>query len=160
MQLFFWLNLLSHIWPNEPMWDHEVSWVLEYKNGTLDIWHMRWELFWEGFKRKKVLLDIRLLRFRSWREEIEIYEKKFNKSFEKPFRKSFGKSYISFGFWAGWEWKQSFDQVLKVVVGGGWCTEILTSALLLLFLNWYFEFWNKRFEQRGAGAELDNLTSK
>ena len=41
-------------------------------------------------------------------------------------------------------------------VGGGWCTAIITSALLLLFLNQDFESKIKKFEQRGAGAELDN----
>ena len=42
------------------------------------------------------------------------------------------------------------------MVGGWWCTEIITSALLLLFLNQDFESRIKKFEQRGTGAELDN----
>ena len=40
------------------------------------------------------------------------------------------------------------------MVGG--CTEIKVSALLLLFLNLDFESRIKKYEQRGAGAELDN----
>ena len=55
-----------------------------------------------------------------------------------------------------------FHWLLKVVVGGGgwmggWCTAIITSALLLLFLNLDFESRIKKYEQRGAGAKLDNL---
>ena len=60
---------------------------------------------------------------------------------------------ISFGLWADREWKPSFSHLW---VGGWWCTEILVSALLLFFLNWDFESRIKKFEQRGAGAELDN----
>ena len=41
---------------------------------------------------------------------------------------------------------------------GGWCIEIIASALLLLFLIWDFESRIKKFEQRGAGAELDNIS--
>ena len=43
-------------------------------------------------------------------------------------------------------------------VGG--CTKIITSALLLLFLNCDFESGIWRFVQRGAGAELDNFLKK
>ena len=44
-------------------------------------------------------------------------------------------------------------------VGGGGCTEIVISALLLFFLNRDFESRIKKFEKRGAGAELDNNLS-
>ena len=41
--------------------------------------------------------------------------------------------------------------------GVGGCTEIITSALLLLFLNWDFDSRVKKFKKRGAGAELENI---
>ena len=41
--------------------------------------------------------------------------------------------------------------------GWWWCTEILASALLILYLNLDFESRVKKFEQKGAGAELDNI---
>ena len=37
----------------------------------------------------------------------------------------------------------------------GECTEIIASALLLLFFNSDFKRRIKKFEQREAGAELD-----
>ena len=54
--------------------------------------------------------------------------------------------------------RESFDRIsiCQEMDGGWWCTVILMSALLLSFLNWDFESWVKRFEQRTARAKLDN----
>ena len=79
------------------------------------------------------------MRFRSCKEEIEIYEKLFGKSFGIQSEIHVNISHLVCELNESENHHSTSFEKLWVVGGGGWvgggCTVIITSALLLFFLN-------------------------